>query len=639
MRIGSTRILTALSILAFCGSASGQFSLTILHNGDGESQLVNAAGQPDFGGVARFKSLVDSLRASNTTDALLTIGAGDSFLAGPEYTVGVNDGIFYDAVAFAAIGYDASAIGNHEFDFGPDILESFLLTIAANGGPTTFVSNNLDFTNEPGLQARRTAGQISDFEIFDFNGTKVGVIGASTPNLPFISSPRDTIVGQMVASEVQSVISTLQGMGVNIIVLVSHLQGIAEEALVVNATTGLDIVIAGGGDDLLANAGDLLVPGDSIDGAYPRLETDMSGRTVRIVSTDGNYKYVGRLIANFDASGEITSTDSASGPVRVSGVAPDAVAPDATLQANVVDPVVAGVADLASNVLATSEVALEGRSGIIRGQETNLGNLVADAFLYSANQRAASFGFGAIDIAMANGGGIRNNNVIPAGDFTELNSFEVLPFLNFVSVIENVTPEKLKLVLENACSRISSTGPAGSGTGRFAQIAGLSYEFNLIGQPAAFDVDGSTIFAGDRVRRIALDDGTVIYENGSFHPAAPDVNLAIVDFLAKGGDQYPLFDLPFTTIGVTYQQSLAEYVGNLSTISAAQYPEGGEGRIVNLWGRCPADANEDGTLSPADFNAWLDLFQTGNIGADVNRSGSVTPADFTAWIASYNSGC
>lgn len=638
MRITNPRLLATLSILASCGSATAQLTLTVLHNGDGESQLINAAGQPNFGGVARFKTLVDTLRAASTTDALLTINAGDSYLAGPEYTVGVNDGIFYDAVAFAALGYDASAIGNHEFDFGPDVLESFLLTVDANSGNTAFVSNNLDFTNEPGLLAREAAGQISDYKVFDFAGTKVGVIGATTPNLPFISSPRDTIVGQMVATEVQSDIDTLQGMGVNIIILVSHLQGISEEAAVVNATSGLDIVIAGGGDDLLANAGALLVPGDTIDGSYPRLESDLGGRTVRIVSTDGNYKYVGRLVAEFDASGEIVSVDAASGPVRVSGVAPDAVTPDPALQSGVVDPIAAGVAALASNILATSEVNLDGRSGVIRSRENALGNLVADAFLYSANQRAASFGFGAIDIAMANSGGIRNNNVIPPGNFTELNSFEVLPFLNFVSVIEGVTPEKLKLVLENACSRITSTG-SGSGNGRFAQIAGLSYEYNLIGQPASFAVDGSTIFAGNRVRRIVLDSGTVIYENGAFAPGAPSVNLAIVDFLARGGDQYPLFDLPFTTIGVTYQQSLAEYVAQLGTISSAQYPANGEGRIVNLWNACPADSNQDGLLSPADLNAWITLFQGGNIGADVNLDANVTPADFSAWIARYNLSC
>jgi 5'-nucleotidase len=634
--------LTLILCAGLAGAAGGQFSLTVLHNGDGESQIVSAPGNPDFGGVARFKTLADQLRASATTDGVLTIAAGDNFLAGPEYTVGVNDGVFYDAIAFAAIGYDAAAIGNHEFDFGPDVLEQFILESNAAGSTTTFVSTNLDFTSEPGLDALVSGGSISDFQVFDFGGTQVGVIGATTPNLPFISSPRDTVVGDMVAAAVQNDINTLQGQGVEIVVLVSHLQGIDEEAGVVAATTGLDIVVAGGGDNLLANSA-LLVPGDSSQGAYPRIESDMSGRDVAIVSTDGNFKYIGRLIANFDAAGEISSIDPASDPVRVSGIAPDAVAADPALEAGVVDPVVAGVVALDQNVLAISEVALDGVRNSVRGKETNLGNLIGDAFLYSANLRAASFGLAPADVSFANGGGIRNNNVLPAGDFTELDSFDVLPFLNFLSMIENVSPERLKLICENACSRITATGPAGSGTGRFAQIGGMTVEFFIGGDEPDYSFDAGNVLnvtnPGSRVKRIVLDDGTVIIDNGVVAPTARSVNVAIVDFLARGGDQYPLNDLAFTTLGVTYQQSLAEYVTNLGTITAAGYPEGGEGRIVNLWEACPADSNNDGAVDPSDVNAWLALYNAGNTAADNNQDGTVNPADFNAWILDYNAGC
>ncbi|MGP1273244.1 MAG: 5'-nucleotidase C-terminal domain-containing protein [Phycisphaerales bacterium] len=636
-----TLLLATIAGMA-AGSSDAQFSLTLLHNGDAESQVISAPGQPDFGGVARFKTLVDQLRAGATTDGVLTIAAGDNFLAGPEYTVGVNDGVFYDAVAFAAIGYDAAAIGNHEFDFGPDVLEQFIVDGAANLSPATFVSTNLDFAGEPGLLAQQALGRISSFQVFSFSGTQVGVIGATTPNLPFISSPRDTVVNEMVAAEVQADINTLQALGVNIIVLVSHLQGIDEEAAIVAATTGLDIVVAGGGDNLLSNTA-LLVPGDASQGAYPRVESDLSGRDVAIVSTDGNFKYVGRLIANFDAAGEITSIDPASDPVRVSGVAPDAVVEDPTLLAAVVDPVLAGVAALDQNVLAFSEVGLDGVRDNIRGRETNLGNLIGDAFLYSANLRAASFGLGAADVAFANGGGVRNNNLLPAGDFTELDSFDVLPFLNFLSIIENVSPERLKLICENAYGSITATGPVGSLTGRFGQIGGMTVEFNLIGDAPQYDFDAGPINItnpGSRVKRIVLSDGTVIVEDGQIAPTARSVNIAIVDFLARGGDQYPLNDLAFTSVGVTYQQSLAEYAAALGTITAAQYPEGGEGRIVDLWQRCPADSNADGSLTKDDFNAWLSLFNTGNSGADVNRNGVNEPGDFTAWVVAYNeAGC
>ena len=63
-----------------------------------------------------------------------------------------------------------------------------------------------------------------------------------------------------------------------------------------------------------------------------------------------------------------------------------------------------------------------------------------------------------------------------------------------------------------------------------------------------------------------------------------DLNIATIDFLARGGDQYPYRGAPFASVGVTYQQALRDYVafelGEL--IAAADYPEGGEGRIARL---------------------------------------------------------
>jgi 5'-nucleotidase len=68
--------------------------------------------------------------------------------------------------------------------------------------------------------------------------------------------------------------------------------------------------------------------------------------------------------------------------------------------------------------------------------------------------------------------------------------------------------------------------------------------------------------------------------------AGPDLTIATIDFLARGGDEYPYRGAPFTTLGATYQQALANYIedaaGLNGTISAADYPFGGEGRITEL---------------------------------------------------------
>ena len=75
--------------------------------------------------------------------------SGDNFLASPEFAASVNDGTFYDARAIELLEYDALAIGNHEFDFGPELLADFV--IATEAPP--FLSANLDYGGEPALDA------------------------------------------------------------------------------------------------------------------------------------------------------------------------------------------------------------------------------------------------------------------------------------------------------------------------------------------------------------------------------------------------------------------------------------------------------------------------------------------------------
>jgi 5'-nucleotidase/UDP-sugar diphosphatase len=66
--------------------------------------------------------------------------------------------------------------------------------------------------------------------------------------------------------------------------------------------------------------------------------------------------------------------------------------------------------------------------------------------------------------------------------------------------------------------------------------------------------------------------------------AGPSINIATIDFSARGGDQYPFRGAPFTPLGASYQQALSNYikVGLGGMITAADYPEGGEGRIIEL---------------------------------------------------------
>lgn len=476
------------------------------------------------------------------------------------------------------------AIGNHEFDFGPDVLEDFILGF---DNPPPFVTDNLDFSLEPGLQALVDDGIIVKRAVIFKEGEKIGIVGATPPDLPFISSPRNVIVLDNLAELVQEQIDKLKEMGINRIIFISQLQDINEDIALAAQLSDVDIMIAGGGQELLANPDDVLLPTDNINnafGPYPFIATAADGSDVLIITTTGEYRYVGRLAVGFNREGRIVKIDDKSGIFRVAGGNnPDAVNPDLFIQSNVVDPVQDYTDALATNVIAQSEVALEGRRDPgIRTIETNEGNLTADALLYQAKLLGSSFGMPDPDVALQNGGGIRNNTLIPAGPITELTTFDIFPFANFVSIVPAIPRDQFKEIMENAVSRIPVAD------GRFAQIAGFKMVYDAAGTVQVLDANLNVTTPGTRVKTIMLDDGTMIVENGAVVDG-PAINIATIDFSAAGGDQYPFRGAPFTRLGVVYQQALFNYItdstvngGLAGQITAADYPEGGEGRIIRL---------------------------------------------------------
>mgnify|MGYP002640160784 FL=1 len=353
------------------------FTLTILHHNDGQSRLVGDA----FGGVARFKTLAHELKEEALVNrhnnpfwgqGVIMVSTGDNFLAGAEWNVSLEHGIpFYDAVAMGLIGYDAVTLGNHDFDFGPDILRDFILSFPH----PLFLSANLDFSMEPGLQEFVDTGAIAKSAVVVTGGRSIGMIGATTEALPYISSPRNVKVG-LVAEAVQAQVDRLSRLNVNIIVLVSHLRGLDEDLKLITMLRGIDVVISGGGSELLANEGDLLIPGDEDDvqGSYPQYGVDADGRRIPVATCPGGYRYIGRLAAVFDIQGNFVKVlDPLSGPQRVSGVPPDAVARDPMVMALVTEPVQEAFDGLASKIVGFSQVGLDGISSSIRKQETNLG--------------------------------------------------------------------------------------------------------------------------------------------------------------------------------------------------------------------------------------------------------------------------
>ncbi|MEU6645809.1 5'-nucleotidase C-terminal domain-containing protein [Saccharomonospora sp. NPDC046836] len=593
-------VLTASAVPATAGpTKSPNFTLSVLFTNDMESALLGVAGNSTdegpildgganpYGSPSRVATLMDELRKDATTGkprrgqaakrGEVTLSAGDNYLAGPELSASMADGApFYDAIAVNEIGYDVSTIGNHEFDFGPDVFAEFVDGV---GGSLTFVSANIDVSGEPALRAQAKDGTIVRSDVVRSAGQRIGIIGLTTPELPAISSPRNVTVSGELAKITNGLARDFAKRGVNKVILVSHLQDIDNELALVPQLSGVDAVIGGGGGEILADPQDRLIPGDVAERGFPLYAKDSTGASVPVVTTTGNYKYIGRLVLNFNWRGQVISVDEQqTGPVRVSGVGSDAVAGDPTVRAEVEKPVAEYLEGLTESVVATSEVPLNGVRNSVRSGETNLGNLVADSLRWAGTQRAAEYGVTPPQVGIQNGGGIRNDSTLPAGDITALNTYEVAPFANFVSVVPDVPRDVFRQLLERGIAA------APSAAGAFMQVSGVSFTYDVSRTAQVVAEGTSTIVTpGERVRDVVLDDGTVIVSNGVVVDGAP-ISVATNDFSARGGDGYPFANLPLTPVGTTYQQALQDYLtdGLGGEVTAAQYPTNGSGRIVAL---------------------------------------------------------
>lgn len=601
--------LLATSVLLAFGSAQAE-KLTLLHVGDQESWLLSAQGnlrdnasQPIsfYGGIDRLASVMFSAQTAAQAGGatVLKLNAGDAFLPGPRWNASkANLGIsfsdggqdYYDAIAMRHIGFDAAVFGNHEFDEGAATAARF-----AKVSGTTYLSSNLNFNATADFQSLALAGTVAPYKLVTTTGGhKVALVGATTPLLPTISSPGAVnLLGYTagateqqnllsMATVVQGQVNAARAAGATTVVLMSHLQNWNNERnTVIPALRGVDVVLSGGGHELMADTDDLLLPNDSraITG-MPQMVADADGKQVAVVTSNFGNRYVGELNLTLDdATGRVSSIDS-SRMLRVSGLAadPDDVVGDSFLKASVVDPVKAYIDVLNTTRIGTSEVFLAGsqRGAVgapgsfiagIRNAETNMGNLVADAMRFA----------GGSVVAIQNGGGVRAD--IAAGNVTVGDTFNVLPFTNLVKTAPAVSATQLKGVLEHSVATASTSGAV---DGRFAQVSGMRVVYD------------TSRAAGGRVLSITLDDGTVLVANGQVVAGARTVSLATIDFTANGGDRYPFsalgvqFDNAVNTI--TYQEALADYI---ETSEA----EGGLGGVIR--------ASRYGAATPFDLAGRL----------------------------------
>lgn len=374
------------------------------------------------GGLGRVMTLKKSILKENPNTLLLM--SGDTISPSVE-------SITYKGAqmieAWNAIGLDYATFGNHEFDFGPDVLkdrigESKFGWVAANVIDTT--------TNKP------FAG-VPQFVVREFGGVKIGIFGLVLPETKSTSKPGPNVEFRNPCKTAKAMVAQLREQGVKVVIALTHLS--MREDKEVARCADVNLIIGGHEHSLL----------ESHAGKAPIFKMNSDARDL------------GRIDLNISpTTGELESIDWKVIPVDINTKEDAEFAPVYRKYANL-------LAELARPIGLTT-VALDARSAENRTRETNVGNFIADAF------RKAT----AADVGLMNGGSVRADAIIGPGKLTQRDLLSILPFKNKLVKIE-VTGATLRQTLEHGVSRSAEdTEP-----GRFPQVSGVEFTFDARRRP------------------------------------------------------------------------------------------------------------------------------------------------------------
>ncbi len=248
----SARVLAVfLIVLAVARLSWAQdVTVTVLHTSDSHSHLDafgprDAGLQAHRGGIARLAAVVGMTRAAEPNT--LVLDSGDAFHGTLEFNATFGVAQFQ---LMRQIGVDAMAVGNHEFDFGPDVL-AYALFEAFGAETLPLLSANLDLSAKPEL-----AAWIQPSVIKEVGGVKIGIFGMTVPGNPLSQPDPVVILGgddpQVLLGIAGAQAAALRAAGAQAVIMLSHLGILYDEAVAANVP-GIDFIL-GGHDHLLFDA-------------------------------------------------------------------------------------------------------------------------------------------------------------------------------------------------------------------------------------------------------------------------------------------------------------------------------------------------------------------------------------------------
>lgn len=417
----TTSLTLSLFVLLASIAVAATTKVTILHVNDLHGRVEPfsiAADKPVVGGYARIATVIKQIKAENPST--LVLNAGDA-LHGTNMVNLTRGKAAVDLMN--SMGFDAMALGNHDFNYGmSDLLDLY------HSAQFNFLAAGLK--SEDGFNPFGSAKEVN------LDGVRIAIIGVATPETKILTHP-DNVKGYEFPNPVEAVAKYVELFrpNVDLVVVLSH-AGFDLDKKIASEVPGIDVIVGGHSHTLLETG---TVVGDTL------------------IVQDGEYgQYLGRVDLTV-TDGKVASAESRLIPIDASIVEDEDINKKIAAYKEQYDKSM-------SLVVGQNDTVLNGERADVRTKATNLGTLIADVLRREGNA----------DIGFMNGGGIRAS--IDAGPVTLGEIYTVAPFDNILVTIK-VTGYKLLQALENGVSKL----PAAEG--RFPQLSGLEYTMDP-SQPA-----------------------------------------------------------------------------------------------------------------------------------------------------------
>lgn len=401
------------------GGKKGTTKITLFHTNDTHSRVDESK---EGIGFAKMAAMIKEYAKTNPNS--LVLDAGDTFHGQTVANLVRGESIVN---IMNAVGYNAMAAGNHDFNYGYERLKEL-------AGKAKFPVLSANTKKADGTRI------LQPYVIKEVDGIKLGIFGLTTPETAYKTHPNNVagLTFTDPAVEAKAIVGELKGK-VDVIIALTHL-GVDKSSI------DTSIKVAEQVPDI-----DVIIDGHS----HTKLDTGMKVGNVLIAQTGEYLKQFGRVDLTFE-NGKLK--DKVSGLITKKAADEDKTPGDAAVL-DIINSVKKEQEKVLQQKVGSTSVKLVGDREVVRKGESNLGNLIADAMIDETGA----------DVAITNGGGIRDS--IAAGTITKGQVITVLPFGNYIQT-KKVKGSDIVAALEHGVSAYPEP------LGGFPQVGGVTFELD-----------------------------------------------------------------------------------------------------------------------------------------------------------------